>query len=286
MKKLRRLFILGFCLFSLTGCIKRDVYENIKIYTTVYPIEYITNYLYGDYAKVASIYPSGVDLSSYVITSKKLNDYSKGNLFIYNGLSNEKDIAATLLNKNKKMDIIDVSQGLEIKSDVAELWLSPSNFLMMTSNVKNGLKNFVSHKTLVDSIDKNYDDLKLKISLFDAELKLIAENAQNKKIVVANNTFKFLEKYGFEVISIAEDEENSNTNVSQAQKLITSKNISYIFILEGTEESDTIKDLTSKGANKIEVSRMNTLSEEERRSNVDYFVIMNNFIDAIKSEVY
>ena len=32
---------------------------------------------------------------------KKINEFSKSNLFIYNGLSNEKQIAATLINKNK-----------------------------------------------------------------------------------------------------------------------------------------------------------------------------------------
>lgn len=286
MKKIFKILLLTSIVLSLTGCLKRDSYENITIYTTVYPVEFITESLYKDHAKISSIYPNGVDINSYVLTNKKLNDYSKGNLFIYNGLSNEKDIAATLLNKNKKMDIIDVSQGLEIKNDLTELWLSPSNFLMMTSNIKNGLKEYISYKGLLDEVDKNYDELKLTISEYDAELKLIAENANNKKLIVANNTFKFLEKYGFEVISIASDDENSNTNISQAQKLFSSKENSYLFELSGTEETDTIKNLVNKGAKKIDIPNMITLTEEQSKNNNDYIMLMRNFIDEIKAEVY
>ena len=110
MKKLK-IMMLGIVMLCLTGCIKKDNYENISIYTTVYPVTYITKYLYDDYAEINSIYPNGVDADTYEISNKKLNDFSKGDLFIYNGLSSEKDIAAELLNKNKKMDIIDVSQG-------------------------------------------------------------------------------------------------------------------------------------------------------------------------------
>lgn len=286
MKKYLKFLLLGVMIFSLSGCFKKDSYENITIYTTVYPVEYITNFLYGNHATISSIYPNGVDVDTYVLTNKKLNDYSKGDLFIYNGLSNEKDIAATLLNKNKKMNIIDVSQGLEIKNDLTELWLSPSNFLMMTSNIKSGLKNYITYKGILDEIDQNYDDLKLTISEFDAELKLIAESSNNKKLIVANNTFKFLEKYGFEVISISSDDENSNTNISQAQNAFSSKENSYLFILAGTEENDTIKDLIDKGATKVEIPNMITLTEEQRKNNNDYCLLMRNFIEAIKTEVY
>ena len=47
--------------------------------------------------------------------------------------------AATLLNENNKLKLIDVSQGLTIVHDVEELWLSPSNYLMLAQNVKNAL---------------------------------------------------------------------------------------------------------------------------------------------------
>ena len=50
MKKLKLIILLGVILTTLTGCIKKDDYDNITIYTTVYPIEYITDYLYGSHS--------------------------------------------------------------------------------------------------------------------------------------------------------------------------------------------------------------------------------------------
>lgn len=285
MKKLK-IMMLGIVMLCLTGCIKKDNYENISIYTTVYPVTYITKYLYDDYAEINSIYPNGVDADTYEISNKKLNDFSKGDLFIYNGLSSEKDIAAELLNKNKKMDIIDVSQGLEVKSDISELWLSPANFLMMMTNIKNNLKEYITNKSILDSIDKNYDNLKIQISEIDAELSLMADNASNKKIIVANNAFKFLEKYGFEVISVSAEDENSNTNISRAKKYFSAKENTYLFMLDNTAENETIKSLKDSGATEQVVARLLTLSEENSKNGTDYISYIKDILDIIKKEIY
>ena len=283
---MKKIILIITMLLCLTGCFKSDSYEGINIYTTLYPIEYITKTLYGEYATINSIYPNGVDIENYTITNKKLNDFSKADLFIYNGLGNEKQIAANLIEKNKNMDIIDVAQGLEIKNDKSELLISPSNFLMMAQNIKNGLKENVKNTSIIESINNNYDDLKIKISEIDAELKLIAENAKNKKIIVANNSFKFLEKYGFEVLSISADDENSNTNLSKAKSLFSSKTNTYLFLIKGTEKTETIESLENDGAKLAEVNPMYTLTDEEIKNDSDYITILKSFIDTIKTEVY
>ncbi|MDO4341398.1 MAG: metal ABC transporter substrate-binding protein [bacterium] len=283
---MKKIILIITMLLCLTGCFKSDSYEGINIYTTLYPIEYITKTLYGEYATINSIYPNGVDIENYTITNKKLNDFSKADLFIYNGLGNEKQIAANLIEKNKNMDIIDVAQGLEIKNDKSELLISPSNFLMMAQNIKNGLKENVKNTSIIESINNNYDDLKIKISEIDAELKLIAENAKNKKIIVANNSFKFLEKYGFEVLSISADDENSNTNLSKAKSLFSAKTNTYLFIIKGTEKTETIESLEKEGAKLAEVNPMYTLTDEEIKNDLDYITILKSFIDTIKTEVY
>ena len=231
------------------------------------------------------IYPSGVDVNSYELSPKQIKDYSNVDMFIYNGLSKEKNIAAELLNKNKNLDIIDVSKGLEIENDATELWLSPTNFLMIASNIKNSLKEYVSNQKMIDKIDSNYDSLKVKISEIDVELKTIAENASNNTLIIGNNTFNFLKNYGFNVISIV-DNENSNTNKSQAKKLIQNKTLSYVFILPGDEENDNVKELVSVGATVINVPNLYTINDEQRKNKQDYLYFVKNMIENIKTEVY
>ena len=69
----------------ITGCFKNKTMENITIYTTSYPIEYIANRLYGEHAKIKSIYPDGMK-KGYLVSDKLLEDYSHGDLFIFNSL--------------------------------------------------------------------------------------------------------------------------------------------------------------------------------------------------------
>ena len=148
MKRIFKGLLLGILVLGLTSaCFKRDDMEDIKIYTTVYPISYIIDTLYGNYSEINSIYPNGIDVNNYELTEKQLNEYSNSDLFIYNGLSNEKEIARKLINLNKNLRIIDVSYGLSIEydnNDPSELWLSPNNYLMLATTVKDNLVDFMT----------------------------------------------------------------------------------------------------------------------------------------------
>lgn len=280
--------IIGVILLSGCSLVKKDDFDGINIYTTVYTIEYITNKLYGEYSNIYSIYPDGIDINDYTITNKKINEFSKSKLFIYNGLSNEKQIAASLVNKNKKLNIIDVSQGLEIKNHESELWISPSNCLMIAQNIKNGLKEYITNNSILEHIDKNYEELKIKISEFDAELKLVAENASNKTLIVSSNAFNFLSKYGFEIINLSNDDEDaSSTALSRAKKAFNNKENTYLFVLNSDdEENEVIKSLVDNGATLSKINPIINISDEERKNGDDYITFMKNFLDAIKKEVY
>lgn len=285
MKKLKILVIIMLVGLTTFGCVKKDAYDDISIKVTSYPIEYIVNYLYSDYSKINTIYPSGVDINTYELTYKQIKDIAKSDMFVYNGLSKEKNIASQALKKNKNLDIMDVSKGLEINYDVTELWLSPTNFLMLASNIKNGLKEYVSNQNILDNIDAKYNDLKVKISEINVELKTIAENSNSNKLVVGSNSLYFLEDYGFEVISIDKNE-NSNTNLSQAKKLIQNKNISYVFVLEGYTETDEINELVKAGASIVVIPSLYSITEDQRKNKQDYIYFIEDMIEKIKDEVY
>ena len=283
MKKISGLLFLILIMFSITGCFKRDTMEDVTIYTTVYPIEYLTNELYGDNSEVLSIYPDGINPNDYKLTDKQLKDYSKAALLVYNGLSDEKQIAASFINENKNIKIIDAAQGVIINNDVEELWLSPSNFLMLAQNIRNQLKEYVTNKYIKEEIDENYNSLKLTISEMDAELKIMAENAPTKTIVVSNDTFKFLEKYGFEVISLEGDV--TSTSLNKVKNLATEGKISYIFVKENEEISNIVTDLTnSYKLSLVSIKTITNLTDDERKNGDDYLSLMRKNIDAISNE--
>lgn len=286
MKRIIGLFSIGL-VFLTSGCFKKDDLEDITIYTSVYPIEYIVDTLYGKNSNVKSIYPDGVDVSKYSLTDKQIKDYSKGNMFIFNGLSDEKDYVTSMFNYNKDLMIIDTTATMEYNNHVEELWLDPSNFLMMSLNVKNGLLEYITNQYLKTEIDNNYSKLKLEISNIDAKIKLMNENSSKKTIVVDNSSFKFLEKYGFEVISLEDNEELTDKTVSDVISMVRKKQVTYIFSTDINNLNKNVQKVVKKtGVQVLELNDLSNLTESQRASKEDYVSLLNENIDLLKKELY
>ena len=287
MRKKFNLVLISLLIVLSTGCFKRDQMENITIYTSVYPIEYLVNRLYENNAKIYSIYPDGIDPSGYKLTDKQLSDYSKSDLFIFNGLSNESNYAVSIINKNKRIKIIDISQGMEFSSSIEELWLNPNNLLMIAQNIRKGLTEYISNPYLIKEIDNNYEKLKLDISEIDAELKRTAESTYNKTIVVSNDLFLFLQKYDFNIISIDENDTLTEKTVSDVSKLINNGSIKYIYTKKGEPISKTVQKLIdTTGVSIIELDSINNITEQARNEKSNYISIMNNNIELLRRELF
>lgn len=275
-------------LFILSGCSKDDnTTTSMTAYTSVYPVEYVLDNLYGDNIAIYSIYPDGINYKNYKLTDKQLSDYSKGDLYVYNGnIKKEKDYAVKLINNNKNIKIIDSSLGMNYTNDPAEVWLNPSNYLMMASNIKKGLEEYINEKIYSDTIESNYEELKLKLSKIDAELKQIATNANNPVLVVSSDTFMYLEKYGFIVYSLEENENLTDKKLAEIKKLLANKQVSYVFLKDNEKENSTIESLKKNYEfTTVKLNTISTLNADERKNKEDYISIMMNNINSIKLEV-
>lgn len=285
MKLIRSLVVLFITLVLLTGCFKRDNMDDISIAVTKYPIEYLVKNIYGFNSTVSSVYPVGSDVDTYTLSKKQLRKYSTNDIFVYNGLTDEKKIAAGLLNYNSSIKIIDVAKGLNDTYEEEELWLSPSNYLMLAQNIKDSLLSYTNSTILKQEINDAYEELKLNISMLDANIKVIAENANNKTIIVGNDLFKFLEKYGYNVLSIDESK-NKKSDYQEAKNLVSNKSNSYVFVLEKSVNDENVAKLKNAGASIVSIKSLKSLTQDEINDGYDYLQYMNTFIDDLKSEVY
>lgn len=284
MKKISLFLLLVLC---LTGCIKRDNMENITIYTTNYPSYYITKKLYGKFSKVKSIYPNGINIDEYNLTNKQIKDYSSSDLFIFNGLSKEKDYVSKMRNYNKELKIIDNTLSMEYTYNISELWLNPSNLLMMASNIKKGLNEYIDSYYLNNKIKENYEQLKVDVSNLDAKIQDNVNNSDYKIIVTSDKMFKYLEKYGLTVYVLDENDSNIDITVSEVKNLIKKGQIKYIFIKNNEEINNTIKSLTlNSSVTTLQWHTLENLSEEEANENNDYFTLMNQNLDSLKNELF
>lgn len=288
---MKKKILLCFCLLLgvslFTGCFKRDNLENIQITTTSYPIQYITERLYGEYSTIDSIYPMGVNIQNYELNKKQIKDFSKSSIYIFNGLSKEKDYVIQMFDYNKNIKIIDTSMSMEYSNEVEELWLDPSNFLMLAQNIKNGLQEYIDDPYLKNQIEDKYEELKVDVSNIDASIKLAAESSSNKTIVVSNDLFKFLEKYGYTVISLEENSNLTDKTVADVKQMIENEQISYIFLKENEEANGTIqKIIRQTGVETLTLKILSNITEEESENHQDYISLMNQNVELLKQELY
>lgn len=291
-KKRGFLLLILITIILLPGCtIKKDSMEDIDIYTTIYPIKYLISSLYGDNSTIYSIYPSGVNPNDFELSEKKLEEYSKTDLFVFNSLDHDRDYAVNMINKNKNLKVIDVSLGMTYINDIAELWLNPYNYLMMAQNTKNGLLEYITNPYLISNDDKTgiedkYEELKYNLSRLDADMKEDISLAKYKTIVVDNDMFKFLEKYNLTVISLEENDNLTETTINEVKKMINNSQIKYIYSANN-ETNNTCKNLIDN--HNLELITLNTMQSIDggiTNSNENYITVMNNNLDLLNKELY
>ena len=280
------LLLVPFVTLLTSGCTS-DSMEDIEIIVTNYPNEYVMKNLYGKHSTITSIYPDGVDTTNYKINKKQKNEYSKKDLFVYNGLiEKERNLALELLAINPDLKIIDTAYVLETDYSPEELWLNPSSLLMMSQNVRLSLNEYVSSTYLVKEIDDDYNKLKIALSELDAEYRLAVESTNNKTIVVGNSALKYLEKFGLNVICI--DSDATQKEISDAENLINDKSINYIFKFKNDENNENVNNLIdgNESVQVLELHKLDNITDADRNEGKDYISIMEENLELIKKELY
>ena len=289
MKKIKYLIMLVMILpiiMICSGC-SNDSMDNIEIIVTNYPCEYITKKIYDKHATITSIYPDGVDINNYKISSKQKHDFANKDLFIYNGLlEKERNLAVDLLEINPDLKIIDTAYVLETDYSPEELWLNPSSLLMMSQNVRLGLEEYINSNYLKKEVDEAYNELKIELSELDAQYRVAVDSTDDKTIVVADSALKYLEKFGLNVICI--DTDASQKDISNAYNAIEDEGVSYIITFAGAEDNDNVKEIMKNNTTikKIELNKLDILSDEQRSNGDNYLTIMRENLELIKKELY
>jgi len=297
---MKKILLILTCIL-LTGCsiFNNDNIKENEVYTTTYPNQYLITYLYGEYVNVNSIYPIGIDFLEYDLSEKKLNDYAKSYMYIFNSQDIDRDYAVKMININQDLKIIDVALNIKQIEEVEELWLNPYNYLMMAKNTKESLSEYIIDPYRVQKIQSKYETLEYELSKLDANYKKSIENAKYKTIVTDKDLFKYLEKYGLTVISLEEDiktitakEEDTLSSISKKYNVSVSDIMTYNNKKEETlSVGETIKvpiktidnsnlEKVKKLINEKEISYI--YSDSDKTNNTVNQLIEENQLEKIK----
>ena len=281
MKKIKSLFI-GIILLGLTGCFNNDSMEDIKIVTSYYPIEYVVNELYGDHSTVTSIYPKDDEAIDFTITDVLLEQYSEYDLFVFNELSDEKNYVKQMYNDN--LLIINSTEKINYEYSIEELWLDPNNLLTIANKIKEGFKEYINSTYLINEIDENYENLKIELTKLDGKYYSTMKKASNTTIIVSDDAFLFLEKYGIDVISIDPDTAKEKT-INEAKELLKDGTCDYVFIKYKEDNEEINEFLKETDASSLELYTMTNLQDINVEKN-NYILLMDQNLENLKLELY
>jgi len=287
MKNLKFLILIIILLIFPTGCLENDSMEDIHIRTTAYPTRYIVERMYGNHSKIESIYTNG-SKQEEIVNDKLLKDYSTADLFIFNWSNeNEMNYMYKMREYHKNLKIIDVSTSLTFEHSVEELWLDPMNLLTMANSVKKGFEEYINSAYLTNEIEKNYQDLKQDLMQLDADYRGMATTANRNTIVVSDNAYLYLEKYGITVISLEENENLTEKNIYTVIEMIKNGDVTCIFTTHGNDVNDTVKDIVKETkVELVELHNLYTRTEEEANKGYDYLYLMKSNLEILKKQLY
>ena len=188
---------------------------------------------------------------------------------------------------NNNFKIIDATRAITVNNHLEDIWLDPTNYLKLIKNIKDGFLEIVQSYYLQNEIEENYVALRLEVSNISATLRRIGQDAEDNTLVIGNNRFLFLEKFGFNILSLDEEGEITDRVLAEVNSMIENKTLKYIFISQFEEANQTVQHIIKD--TKVEILELHTLSsisEAERNNNENYISIMNENIEKLKQQLF
>ncbi len=317
LKKLSFIFalILGASIF-LTGCKEDNSAANIQnenqlsIYTTVYPLEYMTKQIGGDFVNVSSIYPAGVDEHTFEPTQKDIINIAESDLFYYIGYNLEgfaNNITKTLANENVEM----IAIGEKVKLDAHEeheeeghnhedheheddghdhgsvdphLWIDPLYAKEMAKHIKDSLIEKMPEQER--TFEENYQVLSQKFDELNTEYTNVFSKAQHKEFLVSHAAFGYWEeRYDVEQISVSGLSTSEEPTQKSLEKLVdTAKDHELKYILVEQNVNSKLTDVIQKEAKltSLPIHNLSILTQDDIEKERDYFSIAKDNLDSLQ----
>lgn len=278
-------------LLLLVGC-KGTTEESDKneldMYTTVYPLQYIVEQIAGEYVNVETIYPPGADEHTYEPTQKEMIELAKADALFYIGLGLEGfiDKAQETL-KKENVSIYAVGEKLAIdQTDDPDphVWLDPILMVDMSTTIYDVLQEKLpEHKA---ELEANYNELVNNLRNLDQSFVSLVEQAKHKEMIVSHAAYGYWEKrYGLEQISIAGKSTTSEPTQKELQSIIQfvkENDVKYVLYEQNTNTKLTDVVKNEANVDSLTLHNLSVRTDEDIKENKDYLSIMEENLTTLR----
>lgn len=284
----------------LTGCNSKDDSnknkennDTLSVYTTVYPLMFLTEEIGGENVDVKSVYPPGSDEHTFEPSQKDLIKMAQSNLFFYIGHNLEGFVtkAKPILEK-EGVEMVAVGERINLEKtdedshsdheghdhgDVdPHIWLDPILTIDMATEVKNELTKLKPDQK--EYFEANYQKVVQKLQELHNEFLSTIKQGNKKEIIVSHAGYGYWEtRYGLEQIAISGLSSSSEPTQKELKNIIITakeKQINYILFEQNVQSklSETIQKEIN--AEQLSLHNLSVLTENDIKENKDYFSLM------------
>ncbi|GAA4722174.1 metal ABC transporter substrate-binding protein [Brevibacillus fulvus] len=287
-----------------------DKDDNITVYTSFYPLQYVAERIGGDLVEVKNIVPTGVEPHDFEPTAKDIVDITNADLFVYNGSGFEAWAEKAIEGLDQaKITVVKATDGLELLPAGEEhgeeheethehgtedhghgefdphVWLDPTLLKAEAEKVKDALVARDQANSQV--YEQNYQQLAADLDKLDGEFQQMANGATHKEFLVAHSAFGYLaHRYGLTQIAvsgISPSDEPSPAELKALVDLVKEHQIGYV--LFETLASPKVAEVIAREAN-IQTATLNPLeglTKEEAEAGKDYLSIMRDNMETLRT---
>ncbi|MFS0780455.1 metal ABC transporter solute-binding protein, Zn/Mn family [Bacillus sp. 1P06AnD] len=303
----------------LSGCGKKEDKNNnnaandpLSVYTTVYPLQYLTEQIGGTHVDVKTVYPPGADEHSFEPSQKDLISMAQADEFFYIGHHLEGFVtkAKPILSKEGvKMVAVgetldhaklqDAHEGIEDDHGHEEdshghgdvnphVWLDPALMVDMATEIKKQLAEKQPENK--DYFEKNYNMVTKELNSLNEEYASTIEKAPKKEIIVSHAAYGYWEKeYGLKQIAvsgISSSSEPTQKELKNIMELAKKKQIHYVLFEQNIPSKLTSIVQKELGAKKLHLHNLSVLTDDDIKQHKDYLSIMQDNLATLKKALY
>lgn len=275
----------------------------LTVYTTVYPLQYFTERIGGDFVDVKSIYPAGADEHSFDPTQKDMIALSDADLFFYIGLGLEGFVeSAQKTLKNEHVELAATAESISEErleegshEDEEEghdehghehehgqfdphVWISPVLSIDLAISIKEALISKMPDQK--EAFEKNFDLLEDDLMELDERFKEMADKAETKTYFVSHAAFGYIaNEYGLNQVAIAGLNSQSEPSQKQLAKIVEQakeENVQYILFEQNVSSKLTEVVRKEIGAESLMLHNLGVLTEEDINNDETYFTLMEH----------
>lgn len=302
--KKRLIFIIVIFISIISGC-ENDVKEQTDlIYTSIYPIQFLTEQIVGNEVAVKSIIPPGVDAHSFELSSKEMTDIAKGEAFIFLGAGMESFAEATADALNSQdVTLVEIGKHEELfmknesddhhhgheddEHDHGDLdphiWLDPLRMIDIGKLITAELSAL--HPNNQKQYEENMNNLEKELTALDEQFVDVLSKKEDKHVLVNHAAFGYWEdRYGIKQIAISglsSSDEPSQKDLAKITKLAEEKQLKYV-LYDQTGSNRVAKIVQEHlGAEERVLHNLEVLTDEDINHKDDYFSLMKHNLNIL-----